>query len=114
RINEKIPNGRCRFTMGGLGKSGQDRMAEAQQLALVLKAGALPAPVTIGEIRQVGASLGDELIKKGTIAAIVGLALVVVFMAIYYAGAGVIADIALVLNGLVILMFLSLLNATLT
>ena len=45
---------------------------EAQTLALVLKAGALPAPVTVGEIRQVGATLGDELIRKGSLAALVG------------------------------------------
>ena len=85
RINEKIPGGRARITMGRAGgKSFDEWLSEAQTLALVLKAGALPAPVTIGEIRQVGASLGDELIKKGSLAALVGLALVVVFMAIYY------------------------------
>src|SRR5207237_4722991 len=48
RINEKIPNGRARITMGGFGKTNQERLAEAQQLSLVLRAGALPAPVTIG------------------------------------------------------------------
>ena len=55
--------------------------------------------MTIGEIRQVGASLGDELIRKGSLAALVGLALVVLFMAIYYKVAGLIADVALMLNG---------------
>jgi preprotein translocase subunit SecD len=70
--------------------------------------------VTTGEIRQVGASLGDELIKKGALAAFVGLMLVIAFMALYYKGSGVIADVALVLNGLLILMFLAMLNATLT
>ncbi|MEN9799096.1 MAG: protein translocase subunit SecD, partial [Pseudomonadota bacterium] len=115
RINEKIPNGRGRITMGRrAGKSNDDLLSEAQTLALVLKAGALPAPVTTGEIRQVGASLGDELIKKGALAAFVGLMLVIAFMALYYKGSGVIADVALVLNGLLILMFLAMLNATLT
>jgi preprotein translocase subunit SecD len=80
----------------------------------VLKAGALPAPVTTGEIRQVGASLGDELIKKGGLAAGVGLLLVVVFMAIYYRKSGLIADVALLLNGLLILAGLAFFNATLT
>jgi preprotein translocase subunit SecD len=87
---------------------------EAKNLELVLRAGALPAPVTVGEIRQVGASLGEELVRKGSLAAIVGLALVVAFMAVYYRKSGVIADVALILNGLLILAGLALFNATLT
>ncbi len=115
RINEKIGSGSAVITMGGRSRiAGQDPMAEANTLALVLKAGALPAPVTIGEIRQVGASLGDELIKKGGLAALVGLALVVVFMAFYYRKSGLIADVALILNGLLILAGLAFFNATLT
>ena len=70
--------------------------------------------MSIGEIRVVGASLGDELIKKGTFAAILGLALVVLFMALYYKVSGLVADVALVLNGLLILAGLALFGATLT
>ncbi|KFE66593.1 protein translocase subunit SecD [Hyalangium minutum] len=115
RINEKIGGGSARITMGRAGaKSFDEWFAEAQTLALVLKAGALPAPVTVGEIRQVGASLGEELIKKGSLAALVGLLLVVLFMAVYYKKTGLIADVALVLNGLLILAGLALFNATLT
>ncbi len=115
RINEKIPNGRARITMGRMGSRTQDEwLREAQTLALVLKAGALPAPVTTGEIRQVGASLGDELIKKGSLAALVGLGLVVVFMGVYYRKSGLVADVALVLNGALILAGLALFSATLT
>jgi preprotein translocase subunit SecD len=115
RINEKIPNGRARITMGrGAGKTRDEILEEAKLLALVLKAGALPAPLTTGEIRQVGASLGPELIRKGSLAVIVGLALVVFFMAIYYKVAGLVADVALVLNGALILAFLAIFNATLT
>jgi preprotein translocase subunit SecD len=115
RINEKIPGGSARITMGRAGdKTNEEWFGEAQTLALVLKAGALPAPVTTGEIRQVGAMLGPELIRKGSLAALVGLALVVVFMAIYYRKSGLIADVALVLNGLLILACLGLFNATLT
>ena len=115
RINEKIPNGRARITLGGLGaKSNDERLQEANTLALVLKAGALPAPVSIGEIRQVGASLGDELIKKGAYAAGLGLLLVLVFMGFYYRRSGLIADVALALNGVLILAGLALFNATLT
>jgi preprotein translocase subunit SecD len=115
RINEKIPNGRARITMGrGFSKTRDEQLEDARLLALVLKAGALPAPVTTGEIRQVGATLGPELIRKGSLAAIVGLALVVFFMAMYYKFAGLIADVALVLNGMLILAFLAIFNATLT
>ena len=64
------------------GRSGQDAKDYGKLLAITLQSGALPAPVSIGEIRVVGASLGDELIKKGTLAAVLGLALVIIFMAI--------------------------------
>jgi len=115
RINEKIGGGSARITMGRAGaKSFDEWFADAQTLALVLKAGALPAPVTVGEIRQVGASMGEELVKKGSLAALVGLALVILFMAIYYKKTGLIADVALLLNGLLILAGLALFNATLT
>ncbi|WP_224372973.1 protein translocase subunit SecD [Hyalangium versicolor] len=115
RINEKIGGGSARITMGRAGgKSFDEWFQEANTLALVLKAGALPAPVTVGEIRQVGASLGEELVKKGSLAALVGLALVVLFMAVYYKKTGLIADVALLLNGLLILAGLALFNATLT
>jgi preprotein translocase subunit SecD len=113
-IREKIPGGHGEITLGGIGKSYDDQLNEARNLTLVLQAGALPAPVTVGEIRQVGASLGDELIKKGSLAALVGLAMVVAFMAVYYRKSGLIADVALVLNGILILAGLAFFNATLT
>ncbi len=115
RINEKIGGGNARITMGSAGgKTFEEWLGEAQTLALVLKAGALPAPVTTGEIRQVGASLGEELIRKGSLAALVGLLLVLAFMAMYYRVAGLVADVALLLNGLLILAGLAIFNATLT
>jgi len=115
RINEKIPGGRARITLGrSFDKTNDKLLEEANNLAVVLKAGALPAPVTTGEVRQVGASLGDELIKKGSLAALVGLLLVVAFMAVYYKRSGLIADVALILNGLLILAGLALFEATLT
>jgi preprotein translocase subunit SecD len=92
----------------------QDIREYGKLLATTLRAGALPAPVSIGEIRQVGASLGDELIKKGTLAAVVGLLLVVLFMAVYYRISGLVADVALILNGALILAGLALFGATLT
>jgi preprotein translocase subunit SecD len=114
RINEKIAGGSAVITLGGVSTTGEDPLAEAQTLALVLKAGALPAPVAVGEIRQVGASLGEELINRGSWAVVLGLGLVVLAMAIYYRMAGLIADVALTLNALLILAALAFLQATLT
>lgn len=108
-IQERIGGGSGRITLGRA-----TDLAPAQLLALALKAGALPAPVTIGEIRQVGATLGDDLIRRGALAAICGLLLVVAFMAIYYRVSGLIADVALLLNGALILAGLAAFGATLT
>jgi preprotein translocase subunit SecD len=98
----------------GSGQTQQQQFDEANDIALVLKAGALPAPVTISEERTVGATLGPELVRKGTIAALVGLAAVLVFMLLYYRASGLIADVALVLNGLLVLAVMATLGATLT
>lgn len=87
---------------------------EARNLALLLRAGALPAPVTIIEERQVGPSLGKQNIKMGLLSIEVGMGLVVIFMALYYGVMGVIADIALIMNLVLVVALLSLLGATLT
>jgi len=101
------------ITLGG-GKSFQEMNDEANEIALVLKAGALPAPVTIFEERTVGATLGPELVKKGTLAALVGLGLILVFMIVYYRASGLIADAALALNGVLVLSIMSMIGSTLT
>ena len=80
----------------------------------MLKSGALPAPVRILEERSVGASLGPELIRRGSMAALIGLLAVLVFMALYYRFSGVVADVALVLNGVVVLAIMAAINSTLT
>ena len=98
----------------GSNRPYQQMFEEANDIALVLKAGALPAPVTIYEERTVGATLGPELIKKGSTAAFVGLILVVAFMILYYRGTGLIADLALVLNGLLVLAIMAIIGSTLT
>jgi preprotein translocase subunit SecD len=87
---------------------------EARTLALLLRAGALPAPVTIIEERTVGPSLGAQNIKMGLLSIEVGLGLVVIFMVLYYGLFGLIADIALVMNLVLVVAILSLLGATLT
>ena len=87
---------------------------EARTLALLLRAGALPAPVTIIEEREVGPSLGKQNIRMGVLSVEVGFILVVLFMALYYHVFGVIADLALGMNLVLIVAILSLLGATLT
>ena len=106
-IQEKIAGGQARIT-------GRFTTEEARDLALVLRAGALPAPVNILEERTVGPSLGADSIRKGLISMIIGGVLVIVFMVIYYKMAGLIADIALFLNILLIAAGLSGFGATLT
>jgi preprotein translocase subunit SecD len=93
---------------------GSYTMEEAEDLALVLRAGALPASIQYLEDRSVGPSLGRESIRQGLMAASVGLALVVVFMLVYYRGAGVNAVLALALNLLIVLGVMAAIGATLT
>jgi preprotein translocase subunit SecD len=92
------------------------RMSEqqAQDLALVLRSGALPAGIKYLEERTVGASLGNDSIRSGVRAAIVGMIAVLVFMLIYYRAAGINADVALILNLIILLGFLGYTGATLT
>ncbi len=87
---------------------------EARDLALLLRAGSLRAPVEIIEERTVGPSLGKDNIDKGFISVVIGFCLVLVFMAVYYKGFGLIANIALTANLIIIIAVLSLLQATLT
>jgi preprotein translocase subunit SecD len=98
----------------GTGRNYQEKFQEANDISIVLKAGALPAPVTIFEERSVGATLGPELVRKGAISALVGLGAVMLFMLLYYRMSGLIADVALVENGLLVLAIMSLLGSTLT
>ncbi|HHE40569.1 MAG TPA: protein translocase subunit SecD, partial [Candidatus Cloacimonetes bacterium] len=106
-INDKIRDGNAMIT--GIGD-----MDEAKDLAIVLNAGNLPAPVNIVEERTVGPTLGSDSIKAGFKAAIIGLILVMLFMIIYYKISGIIANIALIGNVLIILAVLTMLNASLT
>ncbi|NQV54972.1 MAG: protein translocase subunit SecD, partial [Rhodospirillales bacterium] len=101
--------------LGGSGQiSGNFTTENARDLALLLRAGALPAPLTILEERTVGPGLGHDSIAAGKVASIVGLVLVVVFMVITYGRFGIYADIALAANMVLILAALSALQATLT
>lgn len=106
-IQDKISGGRAQIT-------GRYTMDEARDLAIVLRAGALPAPVKIIEERTVGPSLGKDSIEKGFKSMLIGGLIVVVFMIIYYGFSGAIADMALFLNIFFIMGGLAFFGATLT
>ncbi len=101
--------------LGGTAQiSGGFTKEEAHRLAVVLRSGALPAPLTFEEERTVGASLGADSIRKGITAMVYGALAVMAFMLVYYKKSGVIAVTSLLLNMLFLLAFLSLFGATLT
>ncbi len=107
RIQTKISEGRGQIT-------GNFSADEAKSLAVVLRAGALPAPVKIIGEESVGPSLGQDSIKKAELAFITGLGLVFLFIAFYYRGSGLIALFALTLNFVYLLAIMTAINATLT
>ncbi|VAX09607.1 Protein translocase subunit SecD [hydrothermal vent metagenome] len=94
--------------------TGLDGVNESQMLALLLRAGALAAPIRIIEERTIGPSLGQDNIDQGTRSVVIGMMFVVVFMGIWYRGFGMVANIALMMNLVLIVAILSLLQATLT
>jgi len=91
KIRERIAGGRAQIT-------GRFTTEEANDLALVLRSGSLPAPVKILEQRTVGPSLGEDSIRKGVISIIISAFVVVLFMVFYYKASGIVADVALILN----------------
>ncbi len=107
RINERIPSGRAVIT-------GHFTVDDARDLAIVLRAGALPAPVVLLEERTVGPSLGADSIRQGLIAITASAVIVFVFMLVYYRLSGLIADVALGLNLLMLFAFMAAIRATLT
>ena len=106
-IREKIAGGRAVIT-------GRFTDEEAKDLAIVLRAGALPAPVEILHQRSVGPSLGHDSIRKGLFSLLIGFTLVIFFMVIYYKLSGFVANLALILNIILIMAVLSMFKATLT
>jgi len=104
-----------RSQIGARGQiSGQFSYQEARDLSIVLRAGALPAPVKIIEETTVGPSLGKESVEKGIKAGLAGIVIVMLFMIVYYKTAGVIADLALLMNVLLLWALMALIGATLT
>jgi preprotein translocase subunit SecD len=113
-VNEPILNGSARITMGRQGNTEDAKMQEAQDLALVLRAGALPATVRIIEERQVGPSEGEENIRAGVFSSTLATMLVVAFMIWVYGNSGIVANLAMIFNVFIILSFLAAFGATLT
>ena len=107
QIRERISGGVASIT-------GSFSFQEARDLAIVLRAGALPAPVKILEERTVGPSLGRDSVRQGVVSFILGSILVLIFMAAYYRGAGLLADVALVLNVFFMMAILAGFEAVLT
>ncbi|HEX7400618.1 MAG TPA: protein translocase subunit SecD, partial [candidate division Zixibacteria bacterium] len=99
---------------GVIEMGGVATLEDANDLAIVLRAGALPAPVKIIENRIIGPSLGQDSIRKGTTAAIIGFTLIIIFMIFYYRLSGAIADVGLIFNIIFLLAAMSALRATLT
>jgi SecD/SecF fusion protein len=99
---------------GGTVIEGLDSIEEAEDIAIVLRAGALPVPVTIAEERTVGASLGADSISKGTLSMGIGLLLVVLFIVLFYKMSGLIASFSVLWTLILLLGVLALLEATLT
>ena len=107
-LREAIPNGKCSISGGDINET------EARELAVVLRSGALPAPLKIMEERTVGPSLGLESIRAGEFAIVVGYVLIVIFMAVYYRKSGWVANFSLLLNLFLCVAGLSAFGATLT
>jgi preprotein translocase subunit SecD len=106
-IKERIPGGKVSIT-------GRFSIDEAHDLAIVLRSGALPAPVEIAEERTVGPSLGRDSVRQGELSFVVGALAVLIFMALYYDRAGLLADFGLTLNILLLICVMAAMQATLT
>jgi preprotein translocase subunit SecD len=111
-IKTKIGGGRASITMGA-GDPDQ-QLQNAEKLEMVLRSGALPAPISLSNESLIGPTLGEDAIKKGATAALIGAGLVLFFMFLYYRKAGLVADAAVLFNLLIQLAVLASFSGTLT
>ena len=107
RLSVKIPGGQAYI-------EGLENLEEAKNIAIVLRAGALPAPVDVMEERTIGPSLGRDSINTSSKVGLIGFLMVIGFMAVYYKSAGLLADLAVLLNFVFVMAILATLGATLT
>jgi preprotein translocase subunit SecD len=112
-IQQEIGGGRCQITLGGF-RPYNEVLNEANDLVIVLKAGALPVPIRPANEQMIGPTLGRDGVEQGAKGAAVGIALVLLFMLFYYQVAGIVADVMMVLNVLFMLAALAFFEATLT
>ena len=112
-IQSRIGGGRAQITLGG-NRAETEMLDEASDLVVVLRAGALPAPIRPANEQLIGPSLGADAVSQGIFGAAMGVLFVVLFMSLYYRTGGLIASFAVVLNLLFLLAILSILQATMT
>ena len=113
-IQGRIGGGSAQITLNTGGRGYNEIYEEAREMTLILKSGALPADIQVEEERRVGASLGPELANQGIQATLLGLALVFVFMIIWYRRPGMLACVALALNGIFLLAIMGFFGFSLT
>jgi preprotein translocase subunit SecD len=111
-IREKIGGGTARITMGSGGP--QQQLKEAKKLELVLRSGALPAPISPHSEQRIGASLGEDAIDKGVLAAAIGIGLVISMMLFWYRKAGIVASAAVLFNMFMQMAILAVFGASMT
>lgn len=114
QLRVTAPTVQEQITTGDAIISGQFTLDEAKKMSIQLNAGALPVPIKLIEQRNIGATLGSESVQKSTQAGLIGLLMVIVFMAAYYGRLGILADIALLIYGLLTLALYKLFPVTLT
>lgn len=112
-IQTRIGGGHCRITLGGF-RPYQEMMNEANDLVVVLRAGALPAPIRPANQQLIGPTLGADAVQQGLTGALAGILLVLVFMAVYYEAGGLIADLMVIINLMLTAATLAAFEATLT
>jgi preprotein translocase subunit SecD len=112
-IQTEIAGGRCQITLGGF-RPYNEVLNEAQDLVVVLKAGALPVPIRPANEQMIGPSLGQDGVQQGVKGAAIGIVLVFAFMLLYYEVGGLVANIAVLINLLLLLSALAFFEATLT
>ncbi len=112
-IQTRIGGGHCRITLGGF-RPYQEMMNEANDLVVVLRAGALPAPIRPANQQLIGPTLGSDAVAQGLTGALAGILLVLVFMAVYYEAGGLIADLMVLINLMMTAAILAAFEATLT